>query len=122
VSPTDGAPCIADRLHRWRDEHRAELATETERLAAEAVRLGAERVVLIGSLARGEAGLTSDLDLVIVWETDLGFVERSAEVYRRLRPTVAADLLVYTPAEMAHLEHQPFLRHALAEGRVLYAA
>jgi predicted nucleotidyltransferase len=113
---------MADRLHRWRDEHRAELAAETERLTRAAIGLGAQQVVLFGSVARGQAGLTSDLDLLIVWDTSLDFVERSAEVYRRLQPTVAADLLVYTPAEMTRLQGQPFLRRALAEGQVLYAA
>ncbi|MFA6107804.1 MAG: nucleotidyltransferase domain-containing protein [Candidatus Latescibacterota bacterium] len=118
----EGVPCMADRLHRWRDEHRAELAAETERLTRAAIGLGAQQVVLFGSVARGQAGLTSDLDLLIVWDTSLDFVERSAEVYRRLQPTVAADLLVYTPAEMTRLQGQPFLRRALAEGQVLYAA
>jgi predicted nucleotidyltransferase len=56
-----------------------------------------ERVVLFGSTARDEAGLTSDLDLLIVWDTDLPFLERTAALYRTLQPQVAVDLLVYTP-------------------------
>ena len=112
---------IEDRLHRWRDDHREELRNETERLTREAAALGVERVVLFGSAARGEAGLTSDLDLLMVWDTELAFVDRVAAMYAHLQPTVACDILVYTPAEMVHMAERPFVRRALAEGRELYA-
>ncbi len=93
-----------------------------ERLTAAAAALGVQRVVLFGSLARSQGGLTSDLDLLIVWDTPLGFLERTMDLYRRLRPRVAADLLVYTPAEMERMRHNPLMRRALEEGRVLYEA
>ena len=112
---------IEERLHRWRDDHTAELRREMERLTREGAALGVERVVVFGSAARGDAGLTSDLDLLIVWDTDLGFVERTTTMYARLLPTVACDLLVYTPAEMVLMAQRPFVRRALAEGRELYA-
>ena len=121
VNPEGAAEPIEVRLHRWRDEHRRELRTEMERLTRDAATLGVERVVLFGSAARGEAGLTSDLDLLMVWDTDLGFVERTAALYARLQLTVACDLLVYTPSEMGHMAERAFVRRVLAEGRELYA-
>ena len=111
-----------EQLRRRRAAHREALQREVERLTAAAAALGAQRVVLFGSLTRGEPGLTSDLDLLIVWDTSLSFLERTAELYRRLRPRVAADLLVYTPAEMEHMAYTPLVRRALQEGRVLYEA
>ena len=111
-----------EQLQRRRAAHREALQQEVERLTAAAAELGARRVVLFGSLTRGEPGLTSDLDLLIVWDTSLSFLERTAELYRRLRPRVAADLLVYTPAEMEHMAYTPLVRRALQEGRVLYEA
>ena len=33
---------------------------------------------------------------------------------------VALDLLVYTPAELKRVRERPFMRHALATGKVLY--
>jgi len=98
------------------------LQEETQRLTAAAAALGVRRVILFGSLARREGGLTSDLDLLIVWDTPLSFLERTVELYRRLKPCVAADLLVYTPAEMERMAHTPLVRRALAEGKVLYEA
>ena len=111
-----------EQLQRRRAAYREALQREVERLTAAAAALGAQRVVLFGSLTRGEPGLTSDLDLLIVWDTSLSFLERTAELYRRLRPRVAADLLVYTPAEMEHMAYTPLVRRALQEGRVLYEA
>ncbi len=64
----------------------------------------------------------SDVDLLIIWETSLGFLERTVELYRRLQPRVATDLLVYTPAEMERMMDKAWMRQALAEGKVLYEA
>ncbi|MGE5484358.1 MAG: nucleotidyltransferase domain-containing protein [Ignavibacteriales bacterium] len=84
------------------------------------VDLGAERVILIGSLARGRADELTDVDLIAVLETHLPFVERSAWVYGALVPRVDADIIVYTPEEFERMSDEPFLRRALAEGVVLY--
>jgi predicted nucleotidyltransferase len=111
---------IRDLLRHRRAVHRERLWREAERLAA--AELGVQRVVLFGSLLRDRPGLTSDVDLLMVWDTPLDFVERVAELYRLLQPRVAADLLAYTPREMEHMRRKAFVRQALAEGKVLYAA
>ncbi|WP_305043745.1 nucleotidyltransferase domain-containing protein [Geoalkalibacter sp.] len=82
--------------------------------------LGGEILVsawLIGSCARGDAKPWSDIDLILVRETDLPFVERP-----RLFPCldemgVPVDLLVYTPEEFSALENHPtsFWRQAQKE-------
>ncbi|MDW8234321.1 MAG: nucleotidyltransferase domain-containing protein [Roseiflexaceae bacterium] len=109
-------------LQQRRAAHRHALRQEAERLAAEAAALGVQRVILFGSIVRDEDGLMSDLDLLIVWDTPLNFLERTVELYRRLQPRIATDLLVYTPAEMERMAHTPLVRRALQEGRVLYEA
>ena len=56
-------------------------------------------------------------------ETDRRFLDRLDEMYRLLGPTVACDILVYTPEEMARLSvERRFVKRALEEGRVLHAA
>lgn len=105
-----------------REAHRCALWQEARRLALAAAQAGVQRVVLFGSLARGEAGLYSDLDLLIVWDTPLGFLDRTAEMYRRLQPGEEADLLVYTPEDMERMALRPFVKRVLQEGCVLYPA
>jgi predicted nucleotidyltransferase len=63
-----------DELKARREAHVARLQSEARRLAEEAGRLGAQKVVLFGSVARDvdATGLTSDLDLLTVWETETG--------------------------------------------------
>ena len=79
-----------------------------------------ERVILIGSAARGRRDLFTDLDLVVVMRTDEPFPRRGARLIPELDLGVDADLLVYTPDEFERMRHTPFLRRALEAGRILY--
>ena len=86
--------------------------------------MGASRVILFGSLARGDAGKRSDLDLIVVLDAPGRFLDRVGLVDDALRDRdVPLDLLVYTSDEFAELSRsRAFLRRALREGRVLYEA
>jgi predicted nucleotidyltransferase len=81
-----------------------------------------EKVLLFGSMAAGQIGEWSDLDLVIVKETDKRFLERSKEVMQLLRPKVGVNILIYTPAEFARLsQERAFVREEIVEkGQILY--
>ena len=76
-----------------------------------------ERIVLIGSFARGEGGPRSDLDLVLfVTSTSLSPRDRAAHyVPASSRPV---DLVVYTREEVERFRLAPpaILREALARG------
>ncbi len=83
----------------------------------------AERVVLFGSHARGDAAEHSDVDLMIVAESDLPRFKRSRELYKLLRPyPFAMDLIVYTPQEIERGKRSPisFVSTVLREGQTLY--
>jgi predicted nucleotidyltransferase len=78
-------------------------------------------VILFGSLARGQVGEDSDIDLLVVMDSDVPFLKRSQCLYEALQPTVALDLLVYTPTEWDRLrDERQTLRRADSEGQVLY--
>ena len=102
-------------------QHAARLHAEAGRLAAALAVMDAQYVVLFGSVARGDIGETSDLDLLVVIETPYRFVQRAVRLAETLRPTVPVDFLVYTPAEFAQMRDWPFVRTALREGQVLHA-
>ncbi len=116
-------------IHKIREKIRSRKAAlrkglweEVDRLVKSAAELGVRKVVLFGSLVRGEPGLTSDVDLLFVWDTPLTFLTRSAELYRVLKPQVPTDILAYTPKEMERMADSPLVKRALEEGRVLYEA
>lgn len=102
----------------------SELTQQCERLVEELKRYGAERVILFGSVARGEADEHSDLDVVVVKATDMGFVDRLSDVVRRCPSAGGADILVYTPGEFQQMQQSgnPFLDCVLRDGKVLYEA
>ncbi len=59
-----------------------------------------EKIILFGSYARGEATEDSDVDLLVVTETDLPDQERYGAVRRLLAGyPVAFDIIVKTPEE-----------------------
>jgi predicted nucleotidyltransferase len=102
-------------------ERRARLEAELERIRRELPRLGVLKAILFGSLVPGDVGRASDLDLILVAPSDERFGRRLARFYEALEPAVALDLLVYTPGEFATMAAtSPFVRAALAGGRVIY--
>jgi len=78
------------------------------------------RVILFGSYAVGRRDLFTDLDLLVVMDSDQDFVQRTAELYRQLQAGVDMDLLAYTPEEFERMRHSGFVRHAVKNGQVLY--
>lgn len=83
----------------------------------------AERVILFGSYVRGEANENSDVDLMIIAESNLPRFKRSRELYKLFRPyPFGMDLLVYTPQEVERGKRSPisFVSTVLREGKTLY--
>ena len=83
----------------------------------------AESVVLFGSYAKGNAGKDSDVDLLIIAESNLPRFKRSRMLYKLFRPyPFAMDLIIYTPEEIEKGKKSPvsFVSRALREGEVVY--
>ena len=82
---------------------RQQLEAEFLRVAGSMRQLGAERFWLAGDLARNEVGPESELELLIVHETERPFHHRSDFFQTHLRPQVGTSFIVYTPDEFAKL-------------------
>ena len=87
-----------------------------------------ERIVVFGSRARGDATPDSDLDILVIMETDKREVERIRDVARLLRRyrlppyLMPMDILVKTPAEVRDrlAMGDQFLNEILADGMTAY--
>lgn len=79
------------------------------------------RIILFGSHAAGTADEESDVDLIVVYETDKRFLDRLRELYMAWDLPKGVDILAYTPAEFAELmSTRAFVQDAVASGEVLY--
>jgi uncharacterized protein len=86
-------------------------------------RVHPEKIILFGSQAAGEERADSDIDLLVILESDLRRDQRQELVSRALRPRrFPMDILAYTPSEVANCAASPdsFIAHILRTGRVLY--
>ncbi|MYA01233.1 MAG: hypothetical protein F4188_01810 [Chloroflexi bacterium] len=82
---------------------RQQLEAEFLRIAGSMRQLGAQRFWLTGDLARNEIGPDSELELLVVHETEQPFHRRSDFFQTHLRPQVGTTFIVYTPEEFARL-------------------
>jgi predicted nucleotidyltransferase len=83
-----------------------------------------QRIILFGSQARGDAGQTSDVDLLIVQDSDLSNREMRRQIeYLLWGRRFGVDLIVRRPEEVQRNvdDDNPFYtHHILEEGQVLY--
>lgn len=82
-----------------------------------------QKIILFGSYAYGNPTPDSDVDLLVIMESNAPRRERFLSVARLLRPRVfPLDLLVHTPKEIHHsLTHRDFfMQEIISRGKVLY--
>ena len=105
------------------EQRRTRLEAELQRFLAIVIdQMHPERIILFGSLVTGQVHEWSDLDLVVVAETELPFLERLRVISELLTPRVGTDVFVYTPNEWEHLRQtRLFVQEEMVQkGRVLY--
>ena len=104
-----------------REERRKALERNCPLIVEQLKALGALRVILFGSFARGEVGLWSDLDLIAVMPSSLSSKEWMREIHTKVDREIACDIVVYNEKELEEtIPISSFLRHALKEGRIIY--
>ena len=102
-----------------------ELNTELSRIVDVLVNnYNPQKIILFGSLADGNVHEYSDIDLIVIKDSDKNFYERLKEVALLTLPKfVGADILVYTPEEFEFKKDSLFFKEEVfKKGRVIYDA
>ena len=80
-------------------------------------------IIIFGSVAKGTSDENSDLDIMVILETDMTYYERTLAVRRAIGVTsIPIDILAFTPEEVdaAKGKRRSIISEALSTGRVVY--
>lgn len=82
-----------------------------------------EKIILFGSYAKGNPDEDSDIDLVIIKDSELPRPQRTMQVRKLIYGSmVPIDLIVFTPKEVAESKNNKysFISNVLKSGIILY--
>jgi predicted nucleotidyltransferase len=82
-----------------------------------------DKIILFGSYAAGSANNDSDIDLLVIKDTDLPKHKRSFDIQKSLRGSmIPMDILVYTQKEFEQEQQNKysFLSTAIKTSKILY--
>ncbi len=88
-----------------------------------AYRFNPDKIILFGSYASGNPNDDSDIDLLIIKDTDLPKHKRSFDIQKSLRGSmIPMDILVYTQKEFEQekLNKYSFLSSVIKTSKILY--
>jgi predicted nucleotidyltransferase len=84
---------------------------------------GIRKAILFGSFAKGHQTRRSDIDLILIQETDKRYFDRFegilSDLYQNLRGR-DIEVFIYTPKEFEVVSARRFISRAVAEGKVIY--
>jgi predicted nucleotidyltransferase len=85
-------------------------------------RFAPQKVILFGSMARGEASWDSDADILVVMPFEGRAFDKIVEIRTTCRAGFPLDLLLWRPEELAprYRWGDPIIREALDHGEVLH--
>ena len=80
-------------------------------------------IIIFGSIAKGTSTENSDIDLMVIFETDLTYYERTLAIRKSIGVTsIPLDILAFTPSEVEEgkLKKNSIISEALTTGRIVY--
>ena len=80
-----------------------------------------EKIILFGSMVSDNWDEESDVDIIIVYNTEKSFLNRLKELYEKWSIPKAVDILAYTPSEFVEMASSNyFVQDALKNGEMIY--
>jgi predicted nucleotidyltransferase len=108
-------------LRSRKEERRRLLESELEKISRCLQEMGAKKIIVFGSMAKGRIRSSSDLDLLTIMPAQMTGKQWMGKIYEEIDRQVDSDILAFTEEELERaLPVSRFLRHALATGKVIY--
>ena len=80
-----------------------------------------DKIILFGSAVKDNWDEESDVDIIVVYNTDKSFLNRLKELYQSWSIPKAVDILAYTPSEYFEMmSSNYFLQDAVKSGKLIY--
>jgi predicted nucleotidyltransferase len=105
-----------------RHQHQINLNAVCEYAKQVGERFAPEKIILFGSLAKGEATRDSDADLFVIMNFSGRAIEKAYEIRKAIPKSFPLDLLVKRPHEVEErlILGDLFIKEILDTGQVLY--
>jgi len=102
-------------------EREKELKLALESVMKKLIDFGASKIILFGSLVKGEVDEQSDLDLLAIMPSTRSGKEWMKFIYENVERDIASEIVVFNQKEFAEkLPGSSFLENILTSGRVIY--
>jgi predicted nucleotidyltransferase len=107
-------------IYRRKEERRAKLRKALDSIVDRLKDMEAQKIILFGSLARGDVDVNSDLDLFVLMPSTKTGKEWMDAIYNTVERGVASHIVVFNQEEFQkQLPNSCFLENIL-KGKVIY--
>ncbi|GAB6274466.1 MAG: hypothetical protein STSR0004_13290 [Peptococcaceae bacterium] len=72
-------------------ERKKKMEEEIKRITESFSSMNIKKALLFGSVARNNIRINSDIDLLIIMETELSFLDRLITIYKQLNPQIPLE-------------------------------
>lgn len=104
-----------------KEEREAKLRASLDSIVSQLKDIGALKIILFGSLVKGEMDVHSDLDLLVIMPPTRSGKEWMKLIYENVERKIACDILVYNKKEFNDkLLTSSLLKNVLNSGKVVY--
>ncbi len=110
---------VSEILHR-KSERKTRLEKCLDLIVDQLKNMGALKIVLFGSLLRGNVDLNSDIDLFVIMPSTKTGKEWMGEIYQKVERKISSNIIVYNIEEFGEkLPSSSFLQNII-KGKVIY--
>ncbi len=95
--------------------------TDQELVFEQLKKMKPQAIILFGSYAWGKPHIDSDLDILMIKDTDRSFTDRIRDVHTILKTRMPVDIIVLTSKEAQDATQKSmFFKQIITEGKLIY--